>query len=90
MNKRIKSFLITASSILGTAVLAVVLTPEWATFVQFANDKLAGWGIPAAVVALIGVLVSEIWKAILNKRMASKEGFSSVASARMSAAPDLY
>lgn len=90
MQKRIKSFLITVSSILGTALLAVVLTPEWATFVQFTNAKLSGWGIPAAVIALIGVLVSEVWKSILNKRMASKEGFSSVASARMSTAPDLY
>ncbi len=67
MKKRIKSFLITASSILGTAFLAVVMTPEWASFLTFAKDKAMGWGIPAVVVALIGVLVSEVWKQILNK-----------------------
>lgn len=91
MSKRIKSFLITASSLLGTALLAVVLTPEWATFVQFANDKLVGWGIPAVIVALIGVFVSELWKAFLNKRMASKQGFTSVANAASSRTSlDLY
>jgi len=72
MTKRIKSFLITASSILGTAFLAVTITPEWANFVTFANDKLLGLGIPAVIVALVGVFISEAWKGFLNKRTLAK------------------
>lgn len=72
MSKRTKSFLITATSLLGTAVFAVTLTPEWVTFVTYANDKLLGFGIPAAIVGLLGVFISEVWKAILNKRTIAK------------------
>lgn len=92
MRKRIKSFLITASSLVGTAFLSVVLTPEWASFLGFANDKLLGWGIPAGVVALVGVLVSEVWKQILNKNIiasAIKEGVAS-SSASFDEIPELY
>jgi len=66
MKKRIKSFLITASSLLGTAFLAVVLTPEWASFLTFAKDKAIGWGIPVVIVSLVGVIIAEVWKQILN------------------------
>lgn len=72
MSKRIKSFGITAASLLATAFIAVTLTPEWVTFVTYANDKLLGFGIPAAIVGVLGVLVSEVWKGILNKRTIAK------------------
>lgn len=65
--KRFKSFLITASSILTTAILATVLTPEWAAFLTLVKEKFTEWGVPLVVIALIGVLVSEIWKGVLNR-----------------------
>lgn len=68
MSKRIKSFLITASSIFGTAFLALVVSPEWVNFVTFVNDKAHSLGVPEVVIALVGVLIAEIWKAILNAR----------------------
>lgn len=88
--KRIKSFLITASSILGTAFIALTITPEWANFVTFANDKLAALGVPAVVVALIGVLVSEVWKAILNARAISKAQAEGMAVGSSRVGIDLY
>jgi hypothetical protein len=72
MSKRIKSFFITLSSLVGTALLTVVATPQWADFVTWANAKAAGYGIPLVVVALVGVVISEIWKAILNKHTLMK------------------
>ncbi len=72
MKKRIKSFLITVSSLIGTALLVVVLSPEWASFVQFANEKLVSWGVPTVLVALLGVFISEVWKQVLNWRTISK------------------
>lgn len=80
MSKRIKSFLITASSIFTTAFIAVTFTPEWASFLTYANDKLLGFGIPAVVIAVIGVLVSEIWKGVLNKITISKAIRDGIAS----------
>lgn len=64
---------------LGTAFFAIVLTPEWAAFLQAAKDKLAEWGVPMVVLAVIGVFISELWKQILNYRIISKareESFS--------------
>lgn len=91
MKKRIKSFLIGAVSILGTALVAVVLTPEWATLLQDAYAYLAQIGVPASVIAVLGLIVAEVWKAILNKRIASKSGYSSIASAKAGEdALDLY
>lgn len=72
MMKRFKSFLITATSIVATALAAVVLTPEWATFVQDLYGWLSHAGIPASVVVIGGLLVAEIWKSILNKKMVEK------------------
>lgn len=72
MNKRIKSFLITASSIFTTAFIAATFTPEWANFLLFANDKLLGLGVPAVVIGVLGVLVSEVWKQLLNNHTISK------------------
>jgi len=93
MKKRIKSFLITATSLLGTAFFAVVLTPEWATFLQFAKDKLADWGIPAVILGLIGVFLSEVWKEILNMKIkanAVKEGIASSADSFTDVPNELY
>jgi len=67
MSKRIKSFLITAISVLGTAFLTLVGTPQWAEFVTWANDKAVNAGVPIVLVALGGVFISEVWKAILNR-----------------------
>jgi len=72
-SKRLKSFFITASSLLGTALLAIVLTPEFSNFLQLARETLASWGIPTVIIALIGVFISELWKAILNARTIAKQ-----------------
>ena len=80
MNKRIKSYLIDAVSIFGTAFLAVTLTPEWANFTDFAHQTLVGLGVKEVVVVLLGKLISEIWKQILNEiaiRKAVREGVAS-------------
>ena len=65
MSKRLKSGLITLSSI----IIAVVSTPAWADFVQFANTKLLGWGIPAVVTALLAVAVNEVWRHLINQNI---------------------
>ncbi len=86
MSKRIKSGLITAVSMFGTALVAAIATPQWSSFVVYAHDKAVGWGVPAVVIALLGVIVSEIWKQILNKRtMKMWAGGSGLGSG-----PDLY
>lgn len=72
--KRIKSFLITISSVLLTAFIALTLTSEWAELVLFVNDKLVGLGIPVVVISAIGVFVSEVWKQILNNRTIKQKG----------------
>lgn len=68
MTKRIKSGLITLVSLFAV----VVTTPQWADFVHFSNDKFASWGIPTAIVGLVTVFVSELWKHILNMKMIAK------------------
>jgi hypothetical protein len=65
MTKRIKSGLITLVSLFA----AVITTPQWADFVHFSNEKLASWGLPVAIIGLITVIISEVWKQILNARM---------------------
>jgi len=90
--KRIKSFLITLGSMAITAFSVIVFTPQWADFVAWAhgafNSVLAGWGVPAAVFILIGAFIAEIWKQILNKIIANREGFHSTLGA--SRELDLY
>jgi len=68
MKKRIKSGLITLISILGV----VVVSPQFVDFSKFASEKLSDWGVPVVVVGVAGVLLSEVWKQILNWRMLSK------------------
>ena len=68
MSKRIKSFLITLISVLGV----VVMSPQFVDFSKFASDKLSDWGIPVAIIGVAGVLLSEIWKQILNWRILSR------------------
>lgn len=87
MSKRIKSFFITAVSLLGTAFVAVTATPAWSSFLNYAHDKALGMGIPAVVITLVGVLVSEIWKAILNAQTLKNVENGSVAASR---SLDLY
>ena len=73
MQKRIKSFLITASSLIGTSFVAILTTPEWANFVLFTNNKLIALGVPTVIVSVIGVFISEVWKGILNKKILEKQ-----------------
>lgn len=89
MSKRIKSFLISAASVFVTALAVVVLTPEWATFVQDVYGWVTEAGLPASLVAVVGLIVAEVWKSILNKRAASKAGYHSAAVASRNGL-DLY
>lgn len=70
--KRLKSFGITAVSLLGTVAVAVAVTPEWGNFLVQAHGWLLGLGVPATVVALVGVIIGEAWKQILNNMKISK------------------
>ncbi len=75
MSKRIKSGLITLVSIFG----AVMMSPEFVDFTKFTSDKLTDWGVPVAVIGVMGVLLSEIWKQVLNwhtMRKLEKSGLS--------------
>jgi len=72
MSKRIKSFLISLSSILVTALVAIMATPEWTSLVKDAYGWLSSVGVPASVIGVIGLLIAELWKAVLNKRIISK------------------
>lgn len=72
MSKRIKSFLISAASLFGTAFIAVTFTPEWAGLVQDAGNYLVQIGVPASVVTVVGLLIAEGWKALLNARTIAK------------------
>jgi len=76
MKKRIKSFLITSFSLLGTAFFAVIFTPEFSAFLQLARETLASWGVPVVVIGLIGVFISELWKQILNNRTIKSRGMT--------------
>lgn len=70
--KRIKSFLISLSSVAFTALVAVTFTPEWAGLVSDAGNYLASIGVPASAIAVIGLFIAEVWKAILNARTIAK------------------
>lgn len=79
--KRIKSFFITLFSLVITAFIAVVATPEWSAFLVEVKAWAGSLGLSAASVAVIGVFVAEIWKNWLNKRMAKAAGYNKVAAA---------
>lgn len=80
MEKRIKSFLITASSIFMTAFATLIFTPEWADFVDWlasaTHNVAAGHGVPTTLVIVIGLLVSEVWKQLVNMYILNKRGVS--------------
>jgi len=91
MMKRFKSFLISATSLVITALAVVIFTPEWATFVQDLYGWLSHAGIPASVVAIVGLLVAEIWKSILNQRMIERyRSDYGAAATRSQSGLDLY
>lgn len=71
MSKRIKSFLMTLGSIAATAFIGVVLTPEWGGFLTWIHEQAAAFGVPAAIVAVVGVFISELWKEFINRRKIS-------------------
>ena len=72
MKKRLKSFAITFTSLFITVFASVALSPEWKTFLAYANSKLTEMGLSPVVVALMGVIVSEVWKQVLNNRTIEK------------------
>ncbi len=82
MKKRLKSFFITAASLAGTAFFAVVLTPEFSSFLAYARETVSSWGVPSVVIALVGVFVSELWKQYLNYRIVKKMGRDGFAGSR--------
>ena len=84
--KRIKSGLITLVSVLGV----VVLSPQFVDFSKFASDKLGEWGVPVAVIGVLGVFVSELWKQILNWRIQHKLGESGLAGSSADYNNELY
>jgi hypothetical protein len=86
MSKRIKSGLITLISVFG----AVLVSPQWVDFSKFASDKLSDWGIPVAVIALLGVFLSEIWKQILNWHIMQKINKSGLANTGADYNNELY
>lgn len=86
-SKRVKSFLITLLSLCGTALVAVIATPEWNAYLvevkAFATTQL---GLSGAAVAVIGLFISELWKNILNKRIAAAQGYNRVPTAGVNGA----
>lgn len=68
MKKRLKSGLITFVSIFAV----VVVSPQWVDFTKFASDKLSEWGIPMAIIGVLGVFLSEVIKQILNWQIMKK------------------
>ncbi len=90
ISKRIKSALITLGSLAMTAIVAVVVTPEWSKVVMDAGAYLAHLGVPASLIAVGGVMVAEIWKAYLNKRILDKASNQGIATGGMGVVKDLY
>lgn len=94
MSKRIKSFFISLASFALASFTALIFTPQWADFItwvgQTSEATLLGWGIPAVVIIVFGKFIDEIWRQILNKYIASREGYSKIATAARSASVDLY
>jgi len=86
LSKRIKSGLITLVSVLSV----VLVSPEWVSFTEFANDGLVEMGIPLAIIGLAGVVISEIWKHILNWYMINKLEKTSSAGSLTDYKIDLY
>ena len=81
-SKRVKSFLISFLSLCATALVAIVATPEWNAYLvevkSFATSQL---GLSGALVAVIGLFISELWKNILNKKIAAAQGYNRVPTA---------
>lgn len=48
---------------------SVITTSQWADFVQYSNGKLVAWGVPLAIIGLVTVIISELWKQVLNAKM---------------------
>lgn len=94
---RIKSFLINWASIIGTslvgAVVAAIFSPEGMSIVAqwIANvpGQLIGLGIGAPIAVLVGLIISEVWKDILNKRKIANASRSDISAASVYRAKDL-
>jgi hypothetical protein len=75
MSKRIKSFLITLGSLLIPIIVVVLSSPEWLTFSNDIKGYLSEHGLSTSLIAVIGLVISELWKAFLNSRKAVKFGY---------------
>lgn len=93
MAKRIKSFFISLGSLAASSFIALIFTPQWADFTAWVgttgHNLLLGWGVPAAAIIVIGMFFNEIWRGLINKYIARKEGVSSIAGASRAGA-DTY
>lgn len=71
---RVKSLLITAGSLVGTAIVTVAITnpAALADVLAVVNGYIANLGLPTAFVFFIGLVVNEIVRAVLNARKVAK------------------
>lgn len=56
----------TAASIVASAVVFAVATPQGTDFLAYVRDLFTAHGVPVVVVAFVGIVVSEIWRSIVN------------------------
>lgn len=82
---RVKSFFITflsiAASALGAALIAALGTPEFGAVLLDLGTWLGSLGVPASVVTLIGLIISEAVRQFLNSRKIKKAEEESVSGA---------
>lgn len=88
--KRVKSFMISFASVLLTAMIAVVLTPEWGTFVSDVYGWLGSAGVPASLIAVIGLVVAELWKGLINRHKINQYKGGGLAGVSRDRSLDLY
>lgn len=81
ISKRIKSFLISLVSVLGTAFATLIFTPQWADFISWlgvtGNNFAASHGIPTAIVLVVGFFIAEVWKQLINQYILNKHNIAS-------------
>lgn len=92
ISKRVKSFLISFVSVLVPALIAVVATPKFSVVAGDFLNYIQSLGVPASVAVVVGLLIAEVWKGILNKRIIndSKEKIASIGQTNSIVIRDLY
>lgn len=68
ISHRIKSFLIAFLSIAGSALVVTIASPEFGSAVTDFSTYLKAVGVPASLVTLLGLFISEVVRYILNRR----------------------